>query len=38
LVITVGSVFASFSGIDNAQGGSFPGGQAKQPKDDAIDI
>jgi len=38
LVITVGSVVASFSGVDHPPGGSFPGGAAKQPKDDAIDI
>ena len=40
LVITVGSVFASFSGIDNVPGGSFPGGQAnaQKAKEDAIDI
>jgi hypothetical protein len=40
LVITVGSVFASFSGIDNVPGGSFSGGQAnaQKAKDDAIDI
>jgi len=38
LVITVGSVVASFSGVDTPRGGASPGGQAKQSKDDAIDI
>ena len=38
LVITVGSVVASFSAVDTPSGGTFPGGQAKQPKEDAIDI
>ena len=38
LVITVGSVFASFSAVDNVRGGSFRVSDAQKAKDDAIDI
>ncbi len=38
LVITAGSIFASFPGVGNMPGGPFPEAQPKRPKDDSIDI
>ena len=38
LIISVGSVVASFSALDKSQAGTMPGGPARKPKDDAIDI